>query len=448
LTRDRDPHSLPVLRTSIPGARSRALAQRLSRVESRNITALAPVPPIFWAEAWNASVADVDDNIYIDLTSGFGVAFAGHSNPTVAAAIAEQAARLAHGLGDVYPPDIKVGLLEQLAAITPDGLDVAILGSDGADAVEAALKTAVLRTGRPGVLAFSGAYHGLSYGALAATSRADFREPFRAQLNPHVHFAPYPAGEPDPVEGSLATALDAVRTILDDADRHGQPIGAIIVEPVQGRGGLIVPPPGFLSALRELCDGISRILIFDEVYTGVGRTGRWFACEHEGLVPDVIVVGKALTGSLPLSAAIGSAAVMSAWPASSGEAIHTSTFLGNPVACAAALAQLGEIEARGYLARATHLGERISQRSRTWVASGLAVATRGIGLLQGVRLATPDAGHAAAAGLLQRGILVLAEGDGATLAITPPACITDQQLDYALDAVEAVLTQPTMSPVN
>lgn len=427
--------SLPLLRTEIPGPRSIALGERLARVESRNITTLDP-RPIFWEEAWRANVADADGNIFVDLTSGFGVAFAGHSNPRVADSLSRQAAMLPHALGDVYPAAIKVALLEKLASIAPGELGISILGSDGADAVEAALKTAALHTGRPGVLAFEGGYHGLTYGALAATWRPDFRGPFLAQLNPHVRFAPFPAGVPDPVPGSFEMTRHRVIAELEAADRDGSPIGAIIVEPILGRGGLVVPPPEFLPWLRDQCDGTSRVLILDEVYTGMGRTGTWFACEHVGVVPDVLTVGKALTGSVPMSAAIGSTSVMAAWPASTGEAIHTSTFLGNPAACAAALAQIDEIEKGSLLARARELGAVIEERTAAWVAAKKVVARRGRGLLQGVRLRSPAAGLAAAQRSLEAGVIVMAEGDGSVLAITPPACITDSQLDTALGILE------------
>ena len=444
----REPHPLPRIATAVPGPKSIALSDRLTHVESRNITSREPAPPVFWEQAWNATVVDVDGNIYIDLTSGFGVAFAGHACPRVTKAIAQQAGELAHGLGDVYPPAIKVRLLEKLAEIAPGDLSVCILGSDGADAVEAALKTAALRTGRRGVLAFEGAYHGLTYGALSVTWREEFRGPFQSQLNDAVHFAPYPAGNPDPSPGSLAASLHEVEHAIARADEIGDPIGAIVVEPIQGRGGLVVPPTGFLERLRELCDGESRILIFDEIYTGIGRTGDWFACERSRVVPDILTVGKALTGSIPLSAAIGTPAVMDAWPRSTGEAIHTSTFLGNPIACAAALAQLEEIEAAELRQRATHLGQRIAERGRRMVDAGLARANRGEGLLQGIRVQDAETGLAVVRAALQRGVLLLAEGAGDVLAITPPACITGQQLDFALDVIEDCLARVQRSDVS
>jgi 4-aminobutyrate aminotransferase-like enzyme len=411
--------ALPFLQTPVPGPRSRALADRLSIVESRNITKLKPEPPIFWAEARGANVRDVDGNVFLDLTAGFGVASAGHGNSQVSEAIARQSSHLAHGLGDVHPSRAKVELLEKLAAIAPGSLSISILGSAGAEAVEAALKTAVLRTGRGGVIAFEQSYHGLTYGALAVTGRSEFREPFRSQLNPEVRFAPFPT-EQNKLDASLRQ-LDAM---LDES------IGAIIVEPIQGRGGLRVPADGFLSALRHRCDGNQRILIFDEIYTGMGRTGRWFACEHSDVIPDVLVVGKGLTGSLPLSAAIGTPQVMSAWPESTGEAIHTSTFLGNPIACAAALAQIDEIENRELLSRASAIGAAIQD----------VLPARGIGALQGLPMGGGQSALPLCASLLKAGIIALAEGPKAeVLAITPPLVVTNQQLAHALQTIARFL---------
>jgi 4-aminobutyrate aminotransferase / (S)-3-amino-2-methylpropionate transaminase / 5-aminovalerate transaminase len=424
---------LPRIHAAVPGPSSTSLAARLARVESPNITRLAP-PPIFWVEARGAAVRDADGNIYVDLTAGFGVAHAGHAEPRVAAAIADQAARLAHGLGDVYPPEPKVRLLERLAAITPGDLSVSILAGSGAEAVEAALKTAAIRTGRHGIIAFEGGYHGLTYGALATTWRPDFRAPFLPQLFPGVRFACYPAAAAD-----LAAALDAVAATLRDAEDSAHPVGAVLVEPILGRGGIVVPPAGFLAGLRELCDGDRTLLLLDEVYTGCGRTGRWFACEHDGVVPDVLALGKALTGSIGLGAAIGTPDAMRGWPPSAGEAIHTSTFLGNPIACAAALAQLDAIHEGGLLERTSLLGERIRQRAAGWAGLGAGPA-RGRGLLQAVPVAGAGRALRVADRCLQAGVLVLAEGATAeVLAITPPAVITDAQLDTALSIMEAAL---------
>jgi len=440
--------SLPELRTAVPGPASRELAARLARVESPNITRLEGEPPIFWAEARGANVRDADGNVYVDLSSGFGVTATGHANPRVAAAIAQQAGTLAHAMGDVYPPEIKVRLLERLASVAPGDLGVSILASAGTEAVEAALKTAHLATGRPGVLAFEGAYHGLTYGSLAATWRSDFRQPFLERLYTGVRFAPFPPGSggADAAERSL----QAARRLIEGAASTDSPIGAILVEPIQGRGGIRVPPAAFLEGLRELADELDLVLIFDEIYTGFGRTGRWFAAEHWGVVPDIMTVGKAFTGVLPLSAAIGTPRVMAAWPPSTGEAIHTSTFLGNPIACAAALAQIEEIEAAGLVGRASQLGERLRRRLDGWRDRFAAVHdVRGLGLLQGVELVEREGAETrpatrlaawVAEEALHRGVILLTEGPAANiLAFVPPLTIGVEPLDAALDIIEAVL---------
>ena len=363
---------LPRIRGPVPGPRSRSLADRLARVESRNITARGEAGPIFWTEAAGAAVRDVDDNVYVDLTAGFGVAAAGHGNPRVGRAVARQFARLAHAMGDVHPADVKVELLERLAELAPGDLAVSILSANGSDAVESALKTALLATGKPGVVAFRGGYHGLGYGSLAVTGLDRFGDPFRRQLYPGVRFAPFPGLGEDPGD-----SLGAVRAEVEAAADGPYPAGAVIVEPVQGRGGIVVPPPTFLPELRDLCDALGLVLILDEVYTGLGRTGRWFACEHTGVVPDLLVLGKSLAGGLPLSAVVGGRGLMEAWPFSEGEALHTSTFLGNPVTAAAALANLREIEDRGLVARAGELGERLGRRLTAWAEGRPWAAGRG-----------------------------------------------------------------------
>lgn len=423
---------LPSLRTAIPGPASRALADRLARVESPNITRLEPVAPIFWASANGANVQDADGNIFVDLTAGFSVAAAGHANPLVAEAITHQAETLPHGLGDVHPSALKVQLLEKLAAITPGELGVSILGSAGAEAVEAALKTAMIRTGRPGVIAFEGAYHGLTFGALSVTHRADFRKPFEPRLYAGVRFAPFPESSAD-LDRSIAAVKDALR----EQAASGVPAGAIIVEPIQGRGGIRVPPAGFLTALRELCDGTDCLLIFDEIYTGMGRTGRWFACEHSGVTPDVLTVGKALTGSVPVSAAVGTPDAMSGWPPSTGEAIHTSTFLGNPIGCAAALAQIRAIEMNKLVERASTIGQWVHKRVETWSEKWPdRIRARGVGALQGILL-PPGVALRSADAALESGVIVLCEGPHLdVLAITPPLTITEAQFDHAFDVLE------------
>ena len=219
-------------------------------------------------------------------------------------------------------------------------------------------------------------------------------------------------------------------------------IGAVLVEPVQVRGGINIPSPGFLPLLRRLCDEHHALLILDEIYTGFGRTGRWFACEHSGTVPDVICLGKALTGGFPLSACVGRAELMDvAWPLSSGEAIHTSTFLGHPVGCAMALAQIKEIKARKLVQRSAALGKLLLAS-----LSALGLAPRGLGLLAGLELSLPDSVRATEAALrlvkamLRRGFILLPEGEHSNvIGFTPPLTISPSQLQAAVKALGELL---------
>ena len=411
----------PQIVSEIPGPRSRALAQRLIGVESRNVTCVVPEPPIFWERAMGANVWDVDGNRFVDLGGGFGVANAGHGHPRIVEALSEQAGRLLHAMGDVHPPAVKVELLEALVEKFPGGGPArVVLGSSGSDAVEVALKTALVATGRPGVVAFEGAYHGLGMGALDATWRPFFKEPFRARLPGLTAFARY------------GDASDARRVGRESA----APIGAVLVEPVQGRGGERVPPRGFLRELRALCDEEGWLLVADEVYTGFGRTGRWFACDHEDVVPDLLCVGKGLTSGLPLSACIGRAEVMDAWPRSGGEAIHTQTFLGNPALCAAALASLRVLEEEKLTNRAAELGERALAFLASAATSSRIVQCRGLGLMLGIECDSSQTAGAACGSALSRGLILLPCGDdGRVLSLTPPLCIDGDLLMASLETL-------------
>jgi 4-aminobutyrate aminotransferase-like enzyme len=417
--------------TPVPGPRSRELARRLRAVESRGVTFLGDDFPVFWERADGATITDADGNRFLDLTSAFGVALTGHANSRVADAIAGQAALLAHGMGDVHPTELKTRLLERLAELAPLPDARGFLCSSGAEAVEFALKTALLATGRPNALAFEGSYHGLAYGALEVTGIARFRAPFSAQLRNANAFVAYPASDED---GDAA--LEAV-----DAGLHADPsIGAVIVEPIQGRAGVVVPPDGFLAGLRMLCDTHGALLIVDEILTGFGRTGAMFAVEREAVVPDLLCLGKALAGGFPLSAVVGMAGVMDAWPPSAGEALHTSTYLGNPMGCAAALANIEEIERIDVPGRARRAGERIAARLGPLCESGAIAGLRGRGALWGVVLSSGDAARAAAVRALQAGVIVLQSGiEGEVLTVAPPATIADEQLDRALDLLGAAL---------
>ncbi len=396
--------------------------------------------PVFWDRAEGTRVIDVDGNEYIDLTAAFGVAAVGHSNPVVLAAAEEQMKRLAHGMGDVHPSEPKVRLAETLAELLPGDLEQSIFSLSGSEAVESAFKTACLSTGKPGILAFEGAYHGLSYGALAATWREDFRSPFSEQLGRWVRFAPYP----NPYRGcSVKDSLRAVKKELGNSEAN--PIGAIIVEPIQGRGGNVAPPKGFLSDLKEICEQNDLLLIMDEIFTGLGRTGSWFAADYEGITPDLICLGKALGGGFPISACVGTTEVMSAWPESTGEAIHTSTFLGHPVGCAAGIAVIEEIRRKNLVDRSREMGEFADQWLQNRLGSSPIVGEiRGRGLMIGIDLVTdresnepnPDAALNIMTSALRKGVMVLISGTFRNvLSLTPPLIIEEPELESALSLI-------------
>ncbi len=444
----------PQIEVPPPGPASLWLAGELRRFESPNVTYLGPDFPIFWAEARGANVRDVDGNVYVDLTSAFAVAAAGHSHPAIVAAIREQAGRLMHGMGDVHPPAIKVELLRRLAAAAPGDLTHTILANSGAEAVEAALKTVALATGKPGILAFQGGYHGLTLGALAVSGRADFRDPFAGQVPDNAVFAHYPNPYRNPFPDSTdpaAGALAEVERLLDAAEGGPLKIGGILVEPVQGRGGVIVPPDSWLPGLRRICDERGILLILDEIYTGFGRTGRLFACEHWEVVPDLLVVGKALTGGMPFAACIGTEEVMRAWPDSTGEALHTSTFLGHPLGCAAALASLRVIEAEGLVRRSEAVGAELLDRLRKDFVDHPRVGdVRGLGMMIGMefvrdrRSREPDPGAVfeVVVQMLRRGYLLLGGGVyGNVLSFSPPLTINEALLEGAVEALREVMRE-------
>ena len=446
---------LPELVAPPPGPTSRRWVERLSRVECPAITArrdrrrqeAGGEDPIVWREARGANVVDVDGNRFVDLTAAFGVASVGHAHPKVVEAIRNQSERLIHGMGDLYPTQEKVLLGEALAAWTPGDLQQSLFGLNGSDAVEAAIKTALIATGRRRVLALDGSYHGMSLGALSVSGyRSAFRAPFsswtRQELRlPFPHCADCPLGHHPDTCGSACVAY--VERVLSDDAGGGEDVAAILVEPLQARGGLRTPPAGWLASMRQLCYRHGVLLIVDEIYTGLGRTGAPFVCAEEGVVPDLLVVGKSLGGGVPISACVGRPEVMEAWGASRGEAIHTSTFLGHPLGAAAALATLAVVEQEGLVERSRTLGAWWARELREAFADLPNVReVRGRGLMLGVALQRPDGalwrggGVAAMQGLLQRGFLVAPAGiEGEVISLSPPLVVTEAQLRAATDAL-------------
>jgi 4-aminobutyrate aminotransferase-like enzyme len=431
--------------TAVPGPRSQALRSKIARFESQGVTYLSDTYPVFWSSAAGALVVDADDNQYIDLTAAFGVANVGHANPRVVAAIEAQSRRLIHGMGDVHPTAIKALLLERLASLAPGDLQKTYLTTGGAEAVEFALKTAVLATGKSRFLAYTGAYHGLSLGTLDVIGIPKFREPFGALIAECTTWLAFPGAAADgaAADASADAAVAEARAALD----RDPEIAAIIVEPIQGRGGVIVPPRGFLRGLRALCDARGVVLIFDEIYTGFGRTGAMFACEHEPVVPDLLCLGKALAGGVPLGATIGRPAVMDAWPVSRGEALHTATFLGNPLACAAALATLDELDRLDLIARVRDRASTFARRLERFRRYPELVAIRGTGYLWALEFSSAAVANRVVVDALARGVILLQSGpSGSSITFAPPLVIEDDQLARALDLTESCLPRCASVP--
>lgn len=430
---------LPKVITEIPGPRSRECAAKLRSYESRGVTWMAEDFPIFWERGEGANVWDIDGNRFLDFTAAFAVSGLGHGARVLRDAVVDQAGKLLHAMGDVHPAAGKAELCEALSAVTFErwraGPAKTYLGNSGSEAVEAALKTALLRTGKPGVLSFEGGYHGLGHGALETSGLPYFREPFAAQLGRYGVKAAYPRREAD-----LGAVEQEVRETLSENS-----IGCVLVEPVQGRGGEIVPPQGFLPLLRQLCDEFGAVLVLDEIYTGFHRTGKFFACEHSGVVPDLICLGKALSGGFPISACVGRAEVMDGWPVSGGEALHTSTTLGNPLGCAMALASIAEHRKPETAERACWVGERLAAGLRSLTSPRIA-EVRGLGAMLGVELidanGQPDgalSGTIMRKGL-QDGLILLGGGpQGNVLSFSPPFIVNEEEIAFLIEKLEIYL---------
>lgn len=432
-------------------SRRKDVLDRLRQFESPNVTFLPEEGswPIVWERAKGMKVWDLDGKEYLDFTAAFGVAAAGHAPPPVVRAGKNQMGRLLHAMGDVHPHSLKATLAQKLSELTferwsegnatSEGMTrgKVVFCNSGFETVEVALKSACQATGRNRILSFHGAYHGLGYGALMATHRSHFRGQFGGQLAGLGDSVPFPAsGE------NLTSIEESITRILERGET-----GALLVEPIQGRGGINLPPEGFLAMLRQLCNRYGTMLIFDEIYTGFGRTGYWFACEAESVIPDFICLGKALTGGFPLSALVGRADLMDqAWPKSEGEAIHTSTYLGHPVGCAMALAQLELIESRKLIDRSARSGKLLKRLlERAFDNLHPEVAVRGQGLMVGVELRTstgaPDTRLSLGMieSILDKGYLLLPDGEhGNVIGMTPPLIVSGSQIRAFVDCFHRV----------
>lgn len=445
--------ALPRIATPPPGTHSRRLAEYGARFEPGPALGIVhDRVPIGWLGARGANVVDVDGNRYVDLTGGFGAAWVGHRNANVVAAIRDASRRLLHGLADAAPHPRRMALAGALSIHGPIRHGHVLFATSGAEAIDIALKTVHLATGRTGIVAFEEGYHGTSLGALRATGRPAFREPFEDVLAPptlRVPYAdcfrcPYRLAYPQCGLACLDVALAEVDAWNADSARPR--IGAWVVEPVLGREGVVVPPPGWLAALGKAAREREILIVADEILTGGGRTGRDWASGP--LKPDLATVGKGITGGMPLAAAIGRPHLMQAWEGE-GEARHAATYMANPVAVAASWAALAEIRRLKLSTRARAIGRRLRTGLARILRRSPAVGdVRGVGALWGIDFVTdratrqpdPATASAIAGALARRGYLALAGGrHGNVIVLTPPAVITDRQLDGFLEALEATL---------
>ena len=424
------------LLSAVPGPRSREIHERLAASVS---AALAVQFPIAAARGSGATLTDVDGNVFIDFTGGVGCLNVGHAHPQVVAAAQEQLERFAHTDFSVVPYEVYAALAERLLARAPfSGPSKAAFFNSGAEAVENAVKFARAATGRQAVIAFEGAFHGRTLLALSMTSKT---HPYKAGLgpfSPEVYRVPFPNEYRGlPTEAAIDALHRAFATQVAPEN-----VAAIVVEPVQGEGGFLPAPPAFLQSLRRICDEYGVALVCDEVQTGFGRTGRFFAVEHSGVEPDLITVAKSIAGGLPLSAVLGKAKLMDA----PGEGAVGGTFVGNPVAQAAALAVLDVIDAEGLVERAVALGGTIRTRLEEWQARWPRIGdVRGLGAMLAVELVDDPTTKKPAPALashvveeaFQRGLLLLKAGVYLNcIRVLVPLVISESELEEALDVWE------------
>ena len=431
---------VPDVRTELPGPRAREVLAADAAVTSPSLPRAYPMVP--W-RGHGAALEDPDGNLFLDFNAGIAVNSTGHSHPRVVAAVREQAENLLHySASDFYLP-IYSQMCSALAEVAPmSGPTRVFLTNSGAEGVEGALKLARYASGRPYVIAFQGAFHGRTYGAVSLTaSKAKYHTGF-GPLLPGILHAPYAFAQRHPQTGERShdpeQTFDYLENVLFRHQVSPTEVAAVFVEPIQGEGGYIVPPVEWMVRLRELCDRYGILLVADEVQCGMGRTGKMWAIEHTGVEPDVLITAKGLASGLPLGGFVARAELMESWGAGS----HGSTYGGSPVPCAAGLATLETIRAEGLLAHATEVGDFLLSRLAELPARfpGLVTDVRGIGLMIGVEFRTAEQAEAAQQRSFERGLLVLECGE-TTVRMSPPLVVSLDQAKTALDLFGAVLAE-------
>ncbi len=424
-----------------PGPRAREIVERMRAVEGAGPRTGGSEPPLVVERADNATLTDVDGYAFIDLGGSFAVANIGHSHQGVVAAVRGQVGRASH-VASAFTSEPRVAFEEALVAIAPAGLDRILLGISGADANDTALKLARSATGRREVVAFTGGYFGRSGAVLGVNAKTATR--VRLGRDPEAHFLPFPYRYRWPLGADAdvaGQALALLENALSGPASGIGPVAAVLLEPVQGNGGIVVPPGGFLEGVRALCDRHGALLVFDEIQSGFGRTGRLWAAEHWGVVPDLMTVGKGIGGGMAVSAVVGRADLMADWPAGT----HTSTFMGNAVNLAAGAAAIEVMRRERLWERAASLGERLRDRLVEDLAECTIVGeVRGLGLFIGIEIVADRAGRAPdaeRAGAIRRrafagGVLAGVSGHFENvIRICPPLTIEEDALDGAAAVV-------------
>lgn len=436
----------PHIVTPYPGPRAREVLRRLRAVEGSGLRTSGEDSPLVVDRAEGSLIHDPDGNVFVDLYASFAAATLGHARPEVTEAIRRQAEVATH-VSSGYGSEVRAQAVEAVASIAPAGLDRVMLGITGADANETALKLARSATGRREVVAFAGGYFGRLSGVVGLDGKARFRGP--SGLPPDAHFFPFPAPfgwRHGPPERAGELVIGLLEEALEDPSSGLGPVAAIVVEPVQGNAGVVVPSDVFLPGLRRLCDRHGIVLVFDEIQSGFGRTGRLWAGEHWGVTPDLMTMGKGIGGGMAVSAVVGRPELMTAWAPGS----HTSTFLTNAVNLAAATAAIGVMRRERLWTRSATLGEHLLRRLRAgldevpWVGD-----VRGLGLFAGVEIVAPgtttaDAGRALRIreAALANGVVLGGGGHHENVVkFAPPLTIDEALLDASLDIAIATLRE-------
>lgn len=442
---------MPSLQGPLPGPRAQAIINRDQKYLSPSYTRGYP---LVIEHGEGAMVTDVDGNRFLDFNAGIAVVSTGHCHPRVVKAVQDQAAKFLHMSGTDFYYENMVVLAEELSRLAPGNLERRVyFGNSGTEAMEAAIKMARYSTGRDKFIAFLGAFHGRTMGSLSLTARRPVQRRGFGPFMAGVHHVPYAycyrcayGRTPDTCGLECAKAIEdgLLKTILP-ADE----VAAIVVEPVQGEGGYIVPPQSFLEELARIAHRHSMLLVFDEVQSGMGRTGKMWAADHFGVVPDIFTVAKGIASGMPISATVARAEVMN-WPPGS----HASTFGGNPVSAAAAVATIELLE-QELVDNAARMGAYMMSRMRTWPSRFPLVGdVRGLGLMLGIELVrdqktkerAPEERDRIVDMAFERGLLILGAGEN-TLRLSPPLVITKDQADFALDTLEECLhSLPAFTP--